>query len=504
MAQEQIQGQEQRLEQQLKQTQTITHQQLLQAMLTELPIAQLHERINAEMDDNPALEISSEDPIENLDNVDSLDPLDNQDATDNKDSYEQEERQSALDAALESIGRDDEDLPVYHGGQSMQEEREEMVYGQTTSFIDLLTEQMNMANLTEREHNVMEYLIGSLDDDGLLRKPLDSISDELAIYHNINVTTDEVEHVLHLLQEFDPAGIGARTLQECLLLQVQRRDPSPLKTLMEKALNDYFDRFTKKHWDALQQGLKLNDLQTETLIAELRKLNPKPGASISETIGRSLQQITPDFIVDTHSDGTITFSLNSGEVPELAVSPSFVEALKDYQANQKQQSLQMKEAMIYTKRKLEAAMGFIEAIRVRQQTLTATMRAIIHWQHRFFEDGDEASLRPMILKDIAERTGYDVSTISRVSKSKYVQTRWGTFPLRYFFSDGYVTAEGEEFSTRQIKAALRDIIEGEDKRNPLSDETLKELLARQGYPIARRTVAKYREQLGIPIARLRR
>ena len=302
------------------------------------------------MDDNPALEISSEDPIENLDNVDPLDPLDNQDATDNKDSYEQEERQSALDAALESIGRDDEDLPVYHGGQSMQEEREEMVYGQTTSFIDLLTEQMNMANLTEREHNVMEYLIGSLDDDGLLRKPLDSISDELAIYHNINVTTDEVEHVLHLLQEFDPAGIGARTLQECLLLQVQRRDPSPLKTLMEKALNDYFDRFTKKHWDALQQGLKLNDLQTETLIAELRKLNPKPGASISETIGRSLQQITPDFIVDTHSDGTITFSLNSGEVPELAVSPSFVEALKDYQANQKQQSLQMKEAMIYTKR----------------------------------------------------------------------------------------------------------------------------------------------------------
>ena len=501
MAQEQIQGQEQRLEQQLKQTQTITHQQLLQAMLTELPIAQLHERINAEMDDNPALEISSDDPIDHMDDLDPQEPLD---APDKKDSYEEEERQSALDAALESIGRDDEELPVYHGGQSMQEEREEMVYGQTTSFFDMLTEQMNMANLTERERSIMEYLIGSLDDDGLLRKPLDSISDELAIYHNIDVTTDEVEHVLHLLQEFDPAGIGARNLQECLLLQVERREPSPLKTLMEKALKDYFDRFTKKHWDALQQGMKLNDLQTETLIAELRKLNPKPGASISETIGRSLQQITPDFIVDTHSDGSITFSLNNGEVPELAVSPSFVEALKDYQANQKQQSLQMKEAMIYTKRKLEAAMGFIEAIRVRQQTLTATMRAIIHWQHRFFEDGDEASLRPMILKDIAERTGYDLSTISRVSKSKYVQTRWGTFPRRFFFSDSYVTESGEELSTREIKAALRELIENEDKRKPLSDDALRQLLTEKGYPIARRTVSKYREQLGLPIARLRK
>lgn len=504
MAQEQLQGQEQRLEQQLKQTQTITHQQLLQAMLTELPITQLQERINAEMDDNPALEISSDEPLDNLDNLDPLEPIDNLDNSDNKDSYEQEERQSALDAALESIGRDDEELPVYHGGQSMQEEREEMVYGQTTSFIDLLTEQMNMANLTERERNVMEYLIGSLDDDGLLRKPLDAISDELAIYHNIDVSTDEVEHILHQLQEFDPAGIGARTLQECLLLQVERREPSQLKTLMEKALKHYFDRFTKKHWDALQQGLKLNDLQAEMLIAELRKLNPKPGASISETIGRSMQQITPDFIVDTHSDGSITFSLNNSEVPELAVSPSFLEALKDYQSNQKQQSLQMKEAMIYTKRKLEAAMGFIEAIRVRQQTLTETMRAIIHWQRRFFEDGDEASLRPMILKDIAERTGYDLSTISRVSKSKYVQTRWGTFPLRYFFSDSYVTESGEELSTREIKAVLRELIEHEDKRKPLSDEALRLLLAEKGYPIARRTVTKYREQLGLPVARLRK
>jgi RNA polymerase sigma-54 factor len=497
MAQGQIQ--EQRLTQQQKLTQSITQQQLLQAQLTELPITQLLERIKTEMDDNPALELS---PEENLDN---LDPLENLDTPKNDtDDYEQEERQSALDAALESIGRDDEDLPVYQGGQSNQEDREEIVYSQTESFMDQLNEQMNMANITERQRDIMEYLIGSLDDDGLLRKSLDNISDELAIYHHLDATTHEIEQVLLLLQEFDPAGIGARSLQECLLLQIQRRDPSRLRDLMEKTISEYFELFTKKHWQRLQQVLKLSDLQAETLIAELRKLNPKPGSSISETIGRSLQQITPDFIIDTHDDGTVTFSLNAAEVPELCVSPSFTDTLRDYQDNKEHLSRQMTEALVYTKKKVEAAQGFIDAIQVRRHTLTVTMRAIIQWQHRFFEDGDEASLRPMILKDIAERTGLDISTISRVSNSKYAQTRWGTFPLRHFFSDGYTTADGEELSTREIKAALQELIEAEDKRKPLSDETLKDLLAEKGYPIARRTVSKYREQLGIPVARLRK
>ena len=497
MAQGQIQ--EQRLTQQQKLTQSITQQQLLQAQLTELPITQLLERIKTEMDDNPALELS---PEENLDN---LDPLENLDTPKNDtDDYEQEERQSALDAALESIGRDDEDLPVYQGGRSNQEDREEMVYGQTESFMDQLNEQMNMANITERQRDIMEYLIGSLDDDGLLRKSLDNISDELAIYHHLDATTQEIEQVLLLLQEFDPAGIGARSLQECLLLQIQRRDPSRLRDLMEKTISEYFELFTKKHWQRLQQVLKLSDLQAETLIAELRKLNPKPGSSISETVGRSLQQITPDFIIDTHDDGTVTFSLNAAEVPELCVSPSFTDTLREYQDNKEHLSRQMTEALVYTKKKVEAAQGFIDAIQVRRHTLTVTMRAIIQWQHRFFEDGDEASLRPMILKDIAERTGLDISTISRVSNSKYAQTRWGTFPLRHFFSDGYTTADGEELSTREIKAALQELVEGEDKRKPLSDETLKDLLAEKGYPIARRTVSKYREQLGIPVARLRK
>lgn len=496
MAQEQIQGQ--RLAQQQKLAQTITQQQLLQAQLIELPITQLTERVNAEMDDNPALEISTEEEPEYSEFPESTEP------SESADSYEQEERQSALDAALESIGRDDEELPVYHGGISNQEEREEMVYGQSQSFYDQLKEQVGMVDLTEQEQGVMEYLIGSLDDDGLLRKPLHSIVDELAIYHNIDMTEQEVERILHKLQEFDPAGIGARSLQECLLLQIQRREPSRLKELMQQTVVNHFELFTKKHWERLGQQLGLTDLQTEMLIKELRKLNPKPGTSMGEVVGRSIQQITPDFIIDTQDDGTVTFSLNAGDIPELHVSQSFTDTLQEYQTNKENMSRQLKEALLYTKKKVDAAQGFIEAIRMRRHTLTITMQAIIQWQHRFFEDGDEASLRPMILKDIAEKTGLDLSTVSRVSNSKYAQTRWGTFPLRYFFSDGYVTADGEELSTREIKAALRDIIEGEDKCKPLSDDALKEELTKRGYPIARRTVAKYREQLGIPIARLRR
>ena len=492
--QEQIQ--EQRQVQQQKLTQSVTQQQLLLAQLTELPVTQLLERINTEMDDNPALELSAEEPEYN-------DYQDSSDGPDASDDFEQEERQSALDAALESIGRDDEELPVYQNGRSNQEEHEDIVYGQSQSFYDLLKEQMSMDDLTEKEQDIMEYIIGSLDDDGLLRKPLNSICDELAIYHNIDTDESEIERVLKRLQDYDPAGIGARSLQECLLLQIQRREPSRLKDLMTRTVEQHFELFTKKHWKRLRELLGLNELQAETLIGELRKLNPKPGTSMGDVVGRSIQQITPDFIVDTTDDGTVTFQLNTGELPELHVSQSFTDTLQEYQQNKEGMSKQMKEALLYTKKKVDAAQSFIEAIRVRQHTLTVTMRAIIQWQHRFFEDGEEASLRPMILKDIAERTGLDMSTISRVSNSKYAQTRWGTFPLRFFFSDGYVTADGEEHATRKIKSMLRDLIEAEDKHTPLSDDALREQLAQKGFPIARRTVAKYREQLGIPIARLR-
>ena len=393
---------------------------------------------------------------------------------------------------------------MYHGGNALGDEREEMVYGQTESFYDQLKEQMGELDLSERDRDIMEYLIGSLDDDGLLRKPLDAVSEELAIYHNIDATVGEIEHVLLLLQAFDPAGIGARSLQECLILQIERRPTSRLQSLMTSVVNDYFEEFTRKHWDKIQAALGLDDTQADVLFRELRKLNPRPGASLGETVGRSLQQITPDFIIDTQDDGTVSFTLNNGEVPELKVSQSFVDSMKEYQTNKEHLSRQTKEALLYIKKKVDAAQGFIEAVKVRRQTLTLTMRVIIQLQRQFFIDGDEASLRPMNLRDVAEKTGLDMSTISRVSNSKYAQTRWGTFPLRHFFSDSYVTDSGEELSTRKIKAALHDLIDAEDKTKPLSDDALKEMLAQKGFPIARRTVAKYREQLGVPVARMRK
>ena len=489
--------QEQKQEQKL--TQSFSQQQLLHAQLVELPITQLLERINTEMNDNPALEVET-------DNPEYAEPAEYTDYTDAPEDYdaqrEREDRQSALDEALASIGRDDEDLPVYN--HSNTEEREDFIYGDYTSFYDQLKEQMGLANLTDTERDIMEYLIGSLDDDGLLRKPLDAISDELAIYHNVDTTPRQIENVLRQLQHFDPAGIGARSLQECLLLQIERREDSRLKQLMRTVVSDYFEAFTKKHWDRIQASLKLSDLQARALFGELRRLNPKPGAAMGEVIGRSMQQITPDFIVDTHDDGTITFTLNQGEMPELRVSQSFADSMKEYQQNKEHMTRQTKEALLYIKKKIEAAQSFIEAIRMRRRTLTLTMQAIIQLQRQFFLDGDEASLHPMILKDVAELTGLDLSTISRVSNSKYAQTRWGTFPLRHFFSDAYTTEQGEELSTREIKAALHDIIENEDKRRPLSDELLTQMLSQRGYPIARRTVAKYREQLGIPVARLRK
>ena len=330
---------------------------------------------------------------------------------------EREERQSALDEALSNIGRDDDELPVYHGGSAVAEEREEMVYGQTTSFYDQLKEQMGLLDMTPRQHDIMEYLIGSLDDDGLLRKSLDAISDELAIYHNIDATEAELREVQELLQGFDPAGIGASTLQECLLLQIDRKDPSWVKVQMKKVVTDYFEEFTRKHWDKIRSSLSLNDTQAEQVFHELRKLNPRPGASLGETVGRSLQQITPDFIVDTHDDGTVTFTLNNGELPELKVSQSFVDSMAEFQQNRDHMSRQSKEALLYIKKKVDAAQGFIEALKMRRHTLTITMRAIVQLQHQFFVDGDEASLRPMILKDVAEKTGLDLSTVSRVSNS---------------------------------------------------------------------------------------
>ena len=507
MAQKLIQTQAQKLQQ----LQRLSAQQMLQVKLLEMPLTELEDSINAELDDNPALESENPDDMlnENVANDDS--PADDEyDNSSDEDAYEaeseKEERKDELDQALESIGKDDQ-MPDYNTDRYNNQDSadyEEMVYGDTTSFYDKLKEQMDMQPLSDKEKKVMEYLIGSLDDDGLLRKDLDSICDELAIYHNIDVTEKDIEHVLHILQTFDPAGVGGRSLQECLLLQVKRLPRGVLRKTMEEVFTDYFDEFTKKHWDKIKTGLELNDTQVETLQAEIRKLNPKPGASMGETEGRNMQQITPDFIIDTNDDGTITFSLNRGNIPQLTVSPSFTDMIDTYRKHKDKMSRSDKEALLYAKEKVDKAQGFIEAIKQRRHTLIVTMKAIIDIQRQFFLDGDEADLKPMILKDVAERTGLDISTISRVSNVKYAQTKWGTFPLKFFFTDSYTTEDGEEMSTRKIKIALHDIIEKEDKKKPISDDALAKLLKEKGFPIARRTVAKYREQLGIPVARLRK
>ena len=512
MAQKLIQTQAQKLQQ----LQRLSAQQMLQVKLLEMPLTELEDSVNAELDDNPALESENPDDMLN-ESYDGDTPMDNDTDSDNGDNEssaddayeaesEKEERKDELDQALESIGQDDQ-MPDYNTDRYSNQDNadyEEMVYGDTTSFYDKLKEQMDMQVLSDKEKEIMEYLIGSLDDDGLLRKDLDSICDELIIYHNIDVTEQELEHVLHILQTFDPAGVGGRSLQECLLLQVKRLPKGVLHKTMEEVFTDYFDEFTKKHWDKIKAALELNDTQLATLQEEIKKLNPKPGASMGETVGRNMQQITPDFIVDTNDDGSITFSLNRGNIPELTVSPSFTDMIDTYKKSKDKMSRRDKEALLYAKEKVDKAQGFIEAIKQRRHTLIVTMKAIIDLQRQFFLDGDEADLKPMILKDVADKTGLDISTISRVSNVKYAQTKWGTFPLKFFFTDGYTTESGEEMSTRKIKIALQELIDHEDKKKPLSDDAIAKVMKEKGFPIARRTVAKYREQLGIPVARLRK
>ena len=508
-------------EQKLQQVQRLSQQQMLQVHLLEMPLTELEQSVNAELDDNPALETTSpEDVFEGChvegndsstsygDNSQSASGGEGSSDNDDFDARnEREERDSALNDALERIGGGDDDMPTagYTGGSGADSaDYEEMVYGDTTSFYDKLKEQMGETELSEKDEDIMEYVIGSLDSDGLLRKDSESISDELAIYHGIDCTIDDVDRVVRILQTFDPAGIGAHSLQECLLLQIKRRPNDSLKPMMQKVITDCFDEFTKKHFDKIRSALGVDTDTAERVMAELRRLNPKPGSSLGETEGRNVQQITPDFIVDTDDNGNVTFTLNSGNIPELKVSPSFADMMEAYKNNKTSMSRREKEALLYAKEKVERARGYIEAIKVRRRTLTITMQAIIDWQRRFFQDGDEADLKPMILKNIADRTGLDISTISRVSNIKYAQTNWGTFPLRFFFSDGYTTDEGEELSTRKIKLALKDLIDKEDKKKPMSDDALTKALTKLGYPIARRTVAKYREQLGLPVARLRK
>ena len=506
------QVQTQRQEQQQRQIQTTTQQQVLVSHLMELPINQLLDKINAELDDNPALEVdNSQDTMMQDNNYDEHDG----DENDNDDfdaKTEREEREAAFEAALEGIGRDDDELPVY-GSKGGSEQREEVVYGEEKSFYSVMMEQIGELDIDDTERFIIEYIIGSLDDDGLLRKDLMSIADELLVYNHINVSQGELERMLSLLQTFDPAGIGARSLQECLLLQIARRPESEEKRLMHEVVERHFADFMKKNWDDIRKSMRLSEIQVESLNRELCRLNPKPGASMGEIVGRNIEQVTPDVIVDTNDDGTITFSLNNSDIPQLQVSTSFTDILNQYkdrlatidtETGKGRHGNSLQEGLLYTRQKVDKAQMFINALHKRQATLVKVVKAIIQWQHDFFLDGDDASLRPMGLKNIAEKTGINLSTVSRVCNSKYVQTRWGIFSLRHFFTSSVKIDNGDDVSQRRIKEVLQELVDTEDKEHPLSDEALTNALAAQGLPIARRTVAKYREQLGIPPARLRR
>lgn len=483
-----------------QQLQTLSPQQIMAIKLLELPTVELEERVHSELLDNPALEEGRE-------------PSDTDDChADDADSYNttDEDGEPNTDSAEDlSLGdyRNEDDIPDYklqENNYSKDDQPEDIPFSDNISFYETLKEQLDMQELSPKEKELGEYLIGSLDDDGLLRKPLDAIADELAIYQGVETTPEELERVLTVIQDFDPAGIGARSLQECLLLQIKRKEDSPVKQAEYDIISKCCDEFTKKNKEKIMQKLGLSEQQYAEAVTELTKLNPRPGSSLGETIGKNLQQIIPDFIVDTDDDGTITLSLNSRNVPELRLSREFTEMLDEHTRNKDNQSKESKDTMLFLKQKVDAAQGFINAIKQRQQTLTTTMQAIIDLQRPFFEEGDESLLRPMILKDVAERTGLDISTISRVSNSKYVQTNYGIYPLKFFFSDGYTTESGEELSVREIKRILKECINSEDKNKPYTDDELADILKDKGYPIARRTVAKYRQQLNIPVARLRR
>lgn len=478
-----------------QQVQTLSPQQILVVKLLELPTLELEERIHAELLDNPALEEGKE-PGENVDESDDV--------------YSSDEDASESDYGEDlSLGdyRTEDDIPDYklqENNRSVGEKPEEIPFSDSVSFYETLKEQLDMQNLTPEEKQLGEYLIGSLDDDGLLRKTTDTLLDELAIYQGIYATAEQLEHVLSVIQDFDPAGIGARSLQECLLLQIQRKEDSPLKQIEYDIINRCCDEFTKKNKERIIQKLGITEDQYNAATAELTKLNPRPGSSLGEAMGKNLQQIIPDFIVETDDDGTISLNLNNRNVPELRLSREFTEMLDEHTRNRANQSKESKDALMFLKQKVDAAQGFINAVKQRQHTLLSTMQAIIDLQRPFFQEGDESLLRPMILKDVAERAGLDVSTVSRVSNSKYVQTNYGIYSLKFFFSDGYTTESGEELSVREIKRILKECVDSENKEKPYTDDELADMLKSKGYPIARRTVAKYRQQLNIPVARLRR
>lgn len=480
------------LKQQLQQKlqQKLSPQQIQLIRLLELPAVELEERIKHELEDNPALEEGAEV---------SDDPDIAGDGLGDSVSSESDADLSLGDYLTE------DDIPDYKlreiNGRA--DKKEDIPFSVGESLNEYLLEQLGLRELSEEDAKIAEYIIGNIDDDGYLRRDLSAIADDLVFQAGQDASVEEVEKILHVIQDFEPAGVGARDLQECLLLQLEKRSSTPYTKIAVSVLKDYFEEFTRRHYDKILKGLDVGEETLKKVIREITSLNPKPGGSWGDSIETALSQVVPDFIVEAIG-GELTLIMNDRNVPDMRINREYSEMFQDYAASKENQSSDMKDAVMFVKQKLDSAKWFIDAIRQRQETLRRTMETIILLQKEFFFTGDEASLRPMILKDVAERSGYDISTISRVSNSKYVQTNFGIYPLKYFFSESMQTDSGEEISTREVKKIMREYIDGEDKRKPLTDEELAAILKDKGYIIARRTVAKYREQLGIPVARLRK
>ncbi len=472
--------------------QKLSPQQIQLMKLLQLPTIALEQRIKEEMEINPALEEGEEE--EEDENSDLED--------ENYDDIAPEEENQRDDFSISDYMDDDEgaSYKTKVNNTSPDEERKEIPFSVGVSFQDMLESQLGMKELDDREYQIALYLIGNLDDDGYLRRDLGSIVDDIAFSQNINTTEEEMEKLLKVIQEFDPAGVGARDLRECLLIQLKKKQPQlGIIQLATEVVEKQMDEFSKKHYDKISKKLEIDEEILKDVILEILKLNPRPGNSMADG-QKSFQQVIPDFII-VIEEGQLLLSLNSRNAPDLRVSKAYSKMMEEYSKSKDKTS---KEASMFVKQKLDGAKWFIDAIQQRSYTLLYTMNAIMEYQKDYFLEGDETLLKPMILKDIAERVGLDISTISRVANSKYVQTPFGTFLLKTFFSESLSTDSGEEVSTREVKKILSDCIAAENKQKPLTDDKLTKILKEKGYNIARRTIAKYREQLDIPVARLRK
>jgi RNA polymerase sigma-54 factor len=478
---------------QFKLSQKLSPQQIQLMKLIQLPTQAFEQRLKQELEENPALEGGKEEIESDYDS-----DLDN-----STDDFNDGDSINSDDINVDEYLSDDE-VPDYRtqaNNYSADDEEKTVPYAAGTSFTQSLIDQLNTYRLTDEEHDIAEFLVGSVDDSGYIRRSLSDIMDDLAFTQNIYTTEDKIEHVLKLVHQLDPAGVGARNLQECLSIQLHRKEKTLDVELAINIIDQAFEQFTKKHYDKLMQKFDVSEIQLKDAISEIEHLNPKPGGSFSGN-NRIVEHIVPDFAIKI-VDGELELTLNGRNAPELHVSREYHNMLKTYK-DSKDKSGSQKDAVIFIKQKLDAAKWFIEAIKQRQQTLFITMSAIMHYQSDYFLTGDERNLRPMILKDIADEIDMDVSTVSRVANSKYVDTPYGTKLIKEFFSESMKNDQGEDVSTREIKKILETVIEEEDKRKPITDEALALILKEKGYPIARRTVAKYREQLDIPVARLRK